>query len=127
MHLSWYTFQFDDLIGTEERFRAHEVSHQWFGHVVEYGHYRDTWINEGMAEYLGYMYYESIATDKEPLKMILENWRRDKPSNPSKHTSSPLGQIAVRLVPCHTDHDLLQSQRPIHLVRCRPEHCLQIQ
>ncbi|MCP4583915.1 MAG: M1 family metallopeptidase [candidate division Zixibacteria bacterium] len=77
LHLSWYTFQFDDLIGTEERFRAHEVSHQWFGHVVEYGHYGDTWINEGMAEYLGYMYYESIAPDREPLKAILKNWRRD--------------------------------------------------
>ena len=77
LHLSWYTFQFDDLIGTEERFRAHEVSHQWFGHIVEYEHYRDTWINEGLAEYCGYMYFESVVDDKNALEIIRDNWRRD--------------------------------------------------
>lgn len=77
LHLSWYTFQFDDLIGSEERFRAHEVSHQWWGHIVENEHYRDTWIIEGMAELCGLMYLETVADDDNVIDVVMENWRRD--------------------------------------------------
>ncbi len=77
LHLSWYTFQFDDLIGSEERFRAHEVSHQWWGHIVENEHYRDTWILEGMAELCGLMYLEDIAESRDVIDAVLENWKRE--------------------------------------------------
>lgn len=77
LHLTYYTFQFDDLIGSAEMFRAHEVSHQWFGHMVSFENQRDTWIDEGLAQYCGYMYFESIAPNKSRLKTIRENWSRD--------------------------------------------------
>lgn len=77
LHLSWYTFQFDDLIGSEERFRAHEVSHQWWGHIVENEHYRDTWLIEGMAELCGLMYLETVAEDRNTVEAVLQNWRRE--------------------------------------------------
>jgi len=77
IHLSWGTFQFDDLIGGHEQFRAHEVSHQWLGHVIDNASYRDTWIIEGLADYCGFLYYGSIFDDTKNIKTNLYNWRRE--------------------------------------------------
>ncbi len=35
---------------------AHELGHQYWGHVVGWGSYRDQWISESFAEYSAYMY-----------------------------------------------------------------------
>ncbi|MCG8455839.1 MAG: hypothetical protein MI919_06115, partial [Holophagales bacterium] len=41
------------LAGLEDRRTvvAHEVAHQWWGHAVGWGSYRDQWISEAMANY----------------------------------------------------------------------------
>jgi len=39
-----------------DRWRAHEVSHQWWGHAVSWRSYHDQWLSEGFAEYSGMMY-----------------------------------------------------------------------
>jgi hypothetical protein len=45
--------------GIVERFVAHEVAHQWFGHLVGWNSYRDQWLSESIAEYLAMLYVES--------------------------------------------------------------------
>ncbi len=35
---------------------AHEIAHQWWGHVVGWSSYRDQWISEAMANYAAVLY-----------------------------------------------------------------------
>jgi len=76
IYLSWLTFQFGDMAGSQAQFRAHEVSHQWWGHVVTNGSYRDYWIIEGLAEYSGFIYFQAISQDPRVWESILTDWRR---------------------------------------------------
>lgn len=39
-------------------FRAHEVSHQWWGHRVAWKSYHDQWLSEGFAQFSGNLYVE---------------------------------------------------------------------
>ena len=45
-----------DQVNITDRFRAHETSHQWWGHVVGWKSYHDQWLSEGFAEYSGLLY-----------------------------------------------------------------------
>ncbi len=51
---SWLTW----LMGFEDRRTvvAHELAHQWWGHVVSWHSYRDQWISEAMANYAAVLY-----------------------------------------------------------------------
>lgn len=46
------------LLGFEDRRTvvAHELAHQWWGHVVTWQSYRDQWISEAMANYAAVLY-----------------------------------------------------------------------
>ncbi len=48
----------------------HEVAHQWWGNVVGVASYRDTWIQEAMANYLALLYADS----RKPSEHVLANW-----------------------------------------------------
>jgi len=48
----------------------HEVAHQWWGNVVGTTGYRDTWIQEAMANYLSMMYADS----RKPAAHALTTW-----------------------------------------------------
>ena len=48
----------------------HEVAHQWWGNVVGAAEYRDTWLEEAVANYLALMY----AENKQPNGHRLRNW-----------------------------------------------------
>jgi aminopeptidase N len=39
-------------------FRAHETSHQWWGHRVSWKSYHDQWLSEGFAEFSGNLYIQ---------------------------------------------------------------------
>jgi len=39
-------------------FRAHETSHQWWGHKVAWKSYHDQWISEGFATFSGTLYIQ---------------------------------------------------------------------
>jgi hypothetical protein len=75
IHLAWDTFLTEDLEGKQESFRAHEVAHQWWGHVVDVESYRDVWITEGLATFCGLWYYELSSMNRGAVSNMLKNWK----------------------------------------------------
>jgi hypothetical protein len=61
--------------GAGELFRAHEVAHQWWGHLVGPATYRDAWLSESFAEYSAMMFVE--ATMKDGAEIFREVLRAD--------------------------------------------------
>jgi aminopeptidase N len=55
-------------------FRAHESSHQWWGHRVGWKSYHDQWLSEGFAEFSGNLYVQFRQNRKEYLIRL----RKDK-------------------------------------------------
>ncbi|HWQ03437.1 MAG TPA: M1 family aminopeptidase [Candidatus Nitrosotenuis sp.] len=59
-------------------FRAHETSHQWWGHKVAWKSYHDQWLSEGFAEFSGNLYLQYDSGWKEyhdRLKLAREGFR----------------------------------------------------
>jgi len=75
VHLSEITFD-RSTVGVDDKFRAHEVAHQWWGHIVSPRTYRDTWISEGFAEFSAAMYVLNRKKDPGTFYDILANWRK---------------------------------------------------
>jgi hypothetical protein len=46
-------------------FRAHEASHQWWGHRVGWKSYHDQWLSEGFAQFSGNLYTQFRDNQKE--------------------------------------------------------------
>jgi hypothetical protein len=46
----------------------HEVAHQWWGHTIGFGSYRDQWMSEGFADMSASLYLTAI--EKDPQKFI---------------------------------------------------------
>jgi hypothetical protein len=53
----------------------HEVAHQWWGNVVGSAIYRDSWIEEGMANYLALIYTDAKKPGEHRLASWLEHYR----------------------------------------------------
>ena len=47
---------------------AHEVSHQWWGHMVGWSSYHDQWLSEGFAFFSAGLYLQ--FTEKDPAKYL---------------------------------------------------------
>lgn len=47
---------------------AHEVSHQWWGHMVGWATYHDQWLSEGFADFSAGLFLQ--ATEKTPDKFL---------------------------------------------------------
>jgi hypothetical protein len=81
LRLSWGTFVADDQSHEtqfeEMSFRAHEVSHQWWGHIVGWDSYHDQWLSEGFAEFSGMWFAHLSVKDKEVFHDKLKEWRDD--------------------------------------------------
>ncbi len=58
---------FRDRTGPVELFIAHEVAHQWAGHLIGWGSYRDQWLSEGLAQYLALLYMKENVERGEQL------------------------------------------------------------
>jgi tetratricopeptide (TPR) repeat protein len=54
LDVSWVSL----VLGLEDRRTviAHEIAHQWWGHMVAWQGYRDQWISEAMANYAAVLY-----------------------------------------------------------------------
>ena len=76
IYLSLGTFQSISQSGADERFRAHEMAHQWWGIGVDAATYRDAWLSEGFAEFSGLWYMQLILKDNERFFKQLKDRRR---------------------------------------------------
>jgi len=57
-----------------DAFRAHEVSHQWWGHKVAWKSYRDQWLSEGFAEFSGNLYLQKRSGSDE----YVDRWQQTR-------------------------------------------------
>jgi hypothetical protein len=82
-----------DGVQLTDFFRAHESSHQWWGHRVGWKSYHDQWLSEGFADFSGILYVQFRQNTKESL----ERWRKEKEHLHNKdlngHTIESLGPI----------------------------------
>ena len=53
-----HLFGVTDQVRISDYFRAHEVSHQWWGHEVGWKTYHDQWLSEGFAQFSGNLFVE---------------------------------------------------------------------
>lgn len=77
IHLSWSTFQNTALEGFDEFFRAHEVAHQWWGNAVRPATYRDAWLSEGLADFSGLWYLQTLRKRNKEYFQFLDQYRDD--------------------------------------------------
>ena len=82
IHLSWATFQFPQLDGFDEWFRAHEVAHQWWGNGVRNGSYRDKWLSEGLASFSALWYLQHERQRDDEYYKFLDRYKTDITSLP---------------------------------------------
>jgi len=75
LHLSYGSFH-HEIPGSTELFRAHEVSHQWWGHLIGWKSYHDQWLSESIAEYSGALYVEKKYGFGKELRDILRIWKK---------------------------------------------------
>lgn len=76
LHLAWFSFE-SNTPGVTDHFRAHEVAHQWFGHLVGWTNYHDQWLSEGFSEYAGAMYVQATNKNKDKFWDLIKQWRSD--------------------------------------------------
>jgi len=50
---------------------AHEVAHQWWGHIVGWKSYRDQWMSEGFAEFSAPIFAQAVYGNQ----MFLKFWK----------------------------------------------------
>jgi hypothetical protein len=58
-------FRITQNIQLTDFFRAHETSHQWWGHRVGWKSYHDQWLSEGFAQFSGNLYVQYRQNEKE--------------------------------------------------------------
>ncbi len=58
----------DDAKGYFKAVAAHEIAHQWWGHTVTWGSYRDQWMSEGFAQMSASLYIQLI--EQKPQEFI---------------------------------------------------------
>jgi aminopeptidase N len=59
-----------------DRWRSHEIAHNWWGHAVSWQSYHDQWLSEGFAEYSALLYTFVRRGPDEFFKTL--RWNRDQ-------------------------------------------------
>jgi hypothetical protein len=94
-----------DGVQLTDFFRAHESSHQWWGHRVGWKSYHDQWLSEGFAEFSGNLYIQY----RQNMKEYLNRWRTEKEylkrKDSRSHSVESLGPIWLgeRIASSETD------------------------
>ncbi|MBI3649849.1 MAG: carboxypeptidase regulatory-like domain-containing protein [Acidobacteria bacterium] len=53
---------------------AHEVAHQWWGHIIGWKSYRDQWMSEGFAEFSASIFAQAVYKNDK----FLEFWKEER-------------------------------------------------
>ena len=55
---------------------AHEVAHQWWGHILGWSSYRDQWMSEGFSEFSTSLFIQYVKRDREKFVAFWEDQRK---------------------------------------------------
>jgi hypothetical protein len=70
--------EINDIFGGNSRFKytflAHEIGHEWFGHVVSWASYHDQWLSESYTEYMSGL-YAANRLDEKAFMNELRAWK----------------------------------------------------
>lgn len=77
LHLSQSTFD-SEHPGATELFRAHEVAHEMWGHMVGWRSYRDQWLSEAFAEYSAMLFIETTMPKDKWTEEILDVYTNEQ-------------------------------------------------
>ena len=86
-------------------FRAHETSHQWWGHRVSWKSYHDQWLSEGFAEFSGILYTLYRKDPDEYFRLV----RKDREDLLAKDRE---GVVYEQLGPIYAGYRLSSSKHP---------------
>ncbi|HLW80843.1 MAG TPA: M1 family aminopeptidase [Candidatus Acidoferrales bacterium] len=82
-----------DQVRISDYFRAHEVSHQWWGHEVGWKSYHDQWLSEGFAQFSGNLYVELRDGQKKFLDRLHTDRSELLGRNKFGHRYEDLGSV----------------------------------
>jgi aminopeptidase N len=77
----------------EFAFIAHEMAHQWWGHVVGWKTYHDQWLSEGFAEYSGTLYVKA-RMNRDAQVDLIRGMRKRLLEPPVTETGVGKGRVA---------------------------------
>ncbi len=76
-----------------EFFRAHETSHQWWGHRVAWKSYHDQWLSEGFAQFSGNLYVQFRDNQKEYIQRLRDDKQGLLSRDTREHVYDSVGPI----------------------------------
>jgi hypothetical protein len=88
-----HAFGVQDPSRLNDFFRAHESSHQWWGHRVSWRSYHDQWLSEGFATFSGNLYVEYRENLKEYLQNIRSDWEKLMSANEQNRRFESIGPV----------------------------------
>jgi hypothetical protein len=74
-------------------FRAHETSHQWWGHRIGWKSYHDQWLSEGFAQFSGNLYVQMRRNNQEYLTRLREDKQELKSRDQRNRVYESLGPV----------------------------------
>lgn len=74
-------------------FRAHEASHQWWGHRVGWKSYHDQWLSEGFAQFSGNLYVLFRQSEKEFVTRLRQDRQELLARDQRNHVYESIGPI----------------------------------
>ncbi len=102
LYLGWFTFLdatqrnalgYTNQTQVTDSFRAHESSHQWWGHRVGWKSYHDQWLSEGFADFSGLLYVQYRDSMKESLTQFRLKKELLSREDRNLHKTETLGPI----------------------------------
>ncbi|MFQ5663977.1 MAG: M1 family metallopeptidase [Terriglobia bacterium] len=93
-----------DHVRLTDFFRAHETSHQWWGHAVGWKSYHDQWLSEGFAEFSGMLYAQKRRNPGEYFRLLRENRDSLRVRDPGGAVYEQIGPIYAGIRLSSADH-----------------------
>jgi len=102
----------DDARGYFKVVAPHEVAHQWWGHTVGWGSYRDQWMSEGFADFSASLFIQFVWKDKP--QEYLKFWNDEREMLTEKNR---MGFRAIDVGPLTMGYRLNNSKTGFNITR----------